>query len=455
MLGGLALAIVVLPAEARAEVDSAGHPGSQPDSASSTPLPTPPISPKFHLEAVRVEPPGGGTELLVRRHLPLRAGQMVDAATLLKARSYLASTGLFTDLDLRTTRGSRPGAVIAVVTARPSRRFYLESTAGREAFGGWHWNVVGLRRTGLFGSGTARVGYRAGLRAHGLYADLEVPALFARDTDLLVTLGRYRDTWLIRQDDSTDHQAIDRTRLRVGVRKRLTEDLSTVLIGGFSQASPEPSLSTDQEGPDIPAAGIVPVYPDDLRYGELQASLVFDRQDRLRAWQCGSWTGWAVRGAVPNRGERFWGSDFEARVAVPVAGTRAAAFRFRAAYTSKDTPYFLRPVVGGTGSVRGFPDAGLSGPLGARALCLISAEWRHPLVGARSRAPWVIGTVFVDGGDHWTAGGRRADPAAGAGGGLLLRLPAVQTVNLEIAWPLTDPVRGSPVVYYLSLGRSF
>jgi outer membrane protein assembly factor BamA len=183
--------------------------------------------------------------------------------------------------------------------------------------------------------------------------------------------------------------------------------------------------------------------------------LVRDRQDRLRPWQSGSWAGWILRGAALRRGEDFWASELDARLALPVAGTRAAAFRFRAVYTSADTPYFLRPIVGGIGSLRGFPDAGLSGPLGARALCQISAEWRHPLAGSNPRSPRLIGTLFVDGGDHWTASGRRADPAASAGCGALVRVPFLQTVNLELAYPLTDQVKGRPARIALSLGRSF
>jgi light-regulated signal transduction histidine kinase (bacteriophytochrome) len=92
--------------------------------------------------------------------------------------------------------------VVPPVAARPSRRFYLETGAGRDAFRGGYWNVVSLRRTGLFGGGgTARVSYPAALRARGLYADLDAPALFARDTNLLVNLGRHRATASSRQRD--------------------------------------------------------------------------------------------------------------------------------------------------------------------------------------------------------------------------------------------------------------
>jgi hypothetical protein len=346
-----------------------------------------------------------------------------------------------------------------VVAARPSRRFYLETGVGQDPFRGWYWNVLRLRRTGLLGRGvTAQVSYRTALtalRPSGLYAELDVPSLLARDTDLLANLGWYTETWTIEQVDSTYFQKIDRARFRVGARKRLTDDLSAIFSGGISQARPHLTLESDHDGPKIPAAGLVPVYEDDLRFGEAQVSLARDRQDRLRPWQSGSWAGWLLRGAVLRGGERFWASELDARLALPVAGTRAAAFRFRAVYTSADTPYFLRPVVGGIGSLRGFPDAGLSGPLGARAACQISAEWRHPLAGSNPRSPRLIGTLFVDGGDHWTASGRRADPAVSAGCGALVRVPFLQIVNLELAYPLTDQVKGRPAWVALSLGRSF
>jgi outer membrane protein assembly factor BamA len=466
LLAGLLLGVMLL-ASVVAQAGSAPLPqaGDQ-----ALPPALPPPTPQFQLEAIRVEPPGGNVEWLVLRNLPLRAGQAVDAATLIQARGYLAATGLFTEVELYTERGSRLGNVIAVVAARPSRRFYLDSGVGRDPLRGWYWNVASLRRTGLFGrGGTARVGFRAVplgqgdtagdrfrtlWRTSGVYADLEVPGLLAPATDLLVNLSGYRETWTIHQGDSTRFQKIDQARLRVGVRRRLTDELSATLFGGVSKARPRRTLEIDH-GPRTPAATVVPATRDKLQFGEAQLSLTRDRQDRLRPWQSGSWAGWVLRGATPREGNRFWGSELEARLALPVAGTRAAAFRLRAAYTSADTPYFLRPIAGGLGSVRGFPEAGLSGPLGARALCSISAEWRHPLIGSNPQAPIVIGTVFADGADYWTASGGRADPAAGAGCGVLVRIPWLQTVNVEVAYPLTDQSRGRPAVFYLSLGRSF
>jgi outer membrane protein assembly factor BamA len=416
----------------------------------------PPDAPRFLLEAVRVEPPGGEAEFLVRRNLHLHPGQMVDAATLVQTRQYLAATGLFAELDLYTTRGSRFGAVIAVVVARARHSLRVEIGAGRDPGRGWYWTVLGLRRPGLFGrGGVAQVSYRMTRRSAGLYADLDIPSLIARDADLLVSLSAYRDTWTIRQGDSTHFQRIDGARFRVGARRWVADDLSATLWGGVAQTHPRRTVQGEHGHPKIPAAGLVPVYKDDLRLGEAQLDLLRNGRDRLRPWQNGSWAQWILRGSTLCDGQSFWGSELDTRLAVPVADTRAAAFRFRVAYVSADTPYFLRPIVGGLGSLRGFSEGEVSGPLGARALCSVSAEWRHSLIGFHPRQPRVTATVFVDAGDHWTASGGHADPAAGAGLGVLVRVPWLQVVNVEAAYPLTDQVKGHPVVFYLSLGRSF
>jgi hypothetical protein len=85
---------------------------------------------EFTLESITVEPAGGDAEFLVRRHCPLRENQTITPDILLDARAEMLGTGLFDRLDIYTARGSRPGVIRAVVTARPSRRFLLESGVG-------------------------------------------------------------------------------------------------------------------------------------------------------------------------------------------------------------------------------------------------------------------------------------------------------------------------------------
>ncbi len=411
--------------------------------------------PKLELESVRVEPPGGDAELLVRRNLPLRTGEMIDSETLVQVREHLLATRLFSEIDLYTMRGSRPGAVTAVVAARPSRRFHLETGLGHDPLQRWYLNIVSLRRTGLFDRGaTARVSFRTGFRTSGLWGELEVPGLTARDTDLLVNVAGFDEIWHIQQGDSARYQTIGRSQIQAGLRRHLRDDLSAVGWLGYGAAHPSETLHANDESPEIPAAPLVPSIRD-LHFGELRGELVRDRQDWRRPWQNGSLVALVLHATVPDRGTSFWGGELDARVAVPVALTRAAAFRFRAGYTSAETPYFFRPIVGGVGSLRGFPAGGLSGPRGARAFGQLSAEWRHPLIGSDPRRPRVTGTLFADCGDHWTASGRRADFSAGVGYGALFRVRWVQTLNLEVAYPLANRVEGNPVAVYLSLGPSF
>jgi outer membrane protein assembly factor BamA len=455
--GLLLLTVLVAPVGAQTS-DEPVRPGDPSTVTARTPRgdapEVAPPAPQLRLEAVRVEPSGGDAELLVRRNLPLHVGQTIDSEALVQAREHLLSTGLFAEVDLYTMRGEQPGAVTAVVSARPSRAFHLETGLGHDPLRGWYLNVLSLRRTGMFNrGGTARVSYRTGLRASGFYGELEVPEVGPRDTDLLVNLGSYDETWDINQGDSTHYQRIGRNEIEAGLRHRLTDDWSALFWSGYSHARPDPVLETVDDEPGIPASSLVPVI-DDLRYGEFRGELIRNRQDPLRPWQRGSWAGLILQGSVPDHGSFFWGSECNAHLAMPVARTQAAAFRFNAIYSAADTPYFLRPVVGGVGSLRGFPTGSLSGPGGARGVCQVSAEWRHPLAGSDPRRPRVIGTLFTDCGEYWSAGGH-PDFAADVGYGALLRVRWLETLNLEIGYPLTDQAKGNPVSIRLSLGRSF
>ena len=411
---------------------------------------------RVELEAITVDPPDREAELLVWRHLPLRVGQLIDSNVLVEARDQLVSTGLFTDVDIYTTRGSRPGSVIAIVAATPSHRLHLETGLGFEPLRGWYLNIIGVRRTGLFHrGGTARLSFRSGIRTSGLYGELQVPGLIADDLDLLLNLDRFDEYWDLYDRDKPYHQVLDRSRALIGVRGRLGPELSLTVRAGFTRTAANDSLDAFDDTPSIPAESLLPVQKNPLHFFNLEAEVVKDRLDRLRPWQHGSWSALALRGATSNRGPAFWGAELDARVARPVARTRAAAFRFRAVFTDPGTPYFQRPVVGGVGSLRGFSGAALSGPLGARALWQTSAEWRQPLAGSDPRRPRVIGTAFVDVGDHWTAEGKRFGLSSSVGYGAYFRVRWIETINLEVAYPLSKDPKHSPVNVNISLGRSF
>lgn len=408
------------------------------------------------LESLKVEPPSREATLLVRRFLPLRPGQLVSPGDLVEARDQLVASGRFDEVEIYTRRGSRPGAVHAVVVTAPSHRFALETGLGYQPLEGWYLNLIGVRRTGLFGrGGAARLGFRTGLGFSGLCGDMEVPGLLPTDLDLFLEVEMLDVVWTVRHEGMSYYQEIDRGRFLLGVRRKLQPDLDLVWRAGFSRARGGDTLKTYGEGPTLAASELLPVYDRFLDFFLSEGELVRNDRDRLRPWQKGSSIGLAGRFGAPDQGPIFGGLELDASTAVPVLETRAAAFRFRAVYTDPGTPYFLRPIVGGVGSLRGFSSAGLSGPRGARALWQASAEYRHPLAGDDPNRPRVIGTLFGDVGDHWSSEGKRHGLSVDAGFGALLRVRWLQTVNVEIGYPITEEPTKSPVAVRVSLGRSF
>ncbi|MFQ5601166.1 MAG: BamA/TamA family outer membrane protein, partial [Candidatus Krumholzibacteriia bacterium] len=131
------------------------------------------------------------------------------------------------------------------------------------------------------------------------------------------------------------------------------------------------------------------------------------------------------------------------------------AVRARGVYAGPGTPYHLRPVVGGTGSLRGFRDASLSGPLGARALWQVTGEIRMPLVGRESLRPRVLGLLFADLGDHWNDTGERFGFSAGVGYGLRVHVPWIQIFGVDAGIPLTDESTNDPFWVHGTLGFTF
>ncbi len=422
--------------------------------ARSAPVAT---EPSFSLETIRIVPDDRETVAIVSRDLPVRTGQTVTAGILVQTRDYLTGSGHYRTVDVYTERGSRPGAIVLVVEVERARAVRLETGLGFEPLRSWYLNIIGMRVVSPLGrGGLFRAGFHQGLRSGGLYLDLDVPALLGPGLDLVADGGAYEELWDVPARDVAYYQSIWHFRLVPGVRKRLRDGPSMLLWSGFSSSRVDRELqSDDQDAPDVDPAALVPQIPHTTSFWESRLEVQLDRRDPLRPWQAGHWLGWTLKGALSDRGDGFWGTSVDAHVAVPVVGNAAAAFRARADYAGPGTPYYMRPILGGVRSLRGFTMGGLSGPRGARATWQVNGEWRQPLAGRDPRRPAVIGTVFADVGQFWDADGASHALAASIGYGALFRIRWLQTVNVEIAYPITRDLTGNPVVLHVSLGRSF
>ena len=147
LLGVMVLAVVVAPVP-----------------APSTEAPTPPIAPKFLLEGVRVEPPGGDAELLVRRNLPLRAGQMVDAR-LWSRPAGLSPPPAFLPRLISTPRegaGPAPSSPWSPLARAGASSWKPERGATPSAAGTGTWSACGVR-----GCSAAAVRHGSATERHG------------------------------------------------------------------------------------------------------------------------------------------------------------------------------------------------------------------------------------------------------------------------------------------------
>ncbi|MFH1843036.1 MAG: BamA/TamA family outer membrane protein [bacterium] len=426
------------------------------DAACAAPAPPLPVEPyELTLQEIRVAA-GGEIEKSVLRLIPLEVGANIDPAVLVHTREALEASTILKNVDIYTERGDRPGAVILHVDAEYEQRFHLETGLGREPMQGWYLNLIGARYTNpLLRGGHVRIGLREFERNHGIFLEAEYPRLLGNNLDLLINLENGWESWHVTEGDRLMFQTIMRTKTMVGLRKWSRDDLTVSLWLGMSHHEPEGDLEGD-EGNVIETAGRLVPEPDDKKHHlDLRLDLTWDRLDPSRPWQQGQWAGLRLKGSEIIDGKAFWGAELEGQIAIPVARIHALALRARGEYTGGGTPYHLRPVVGGIGSLRGFEVASLSGPLGARAFWQFNCEWRQALVGDNPRQPKVTGTFFVDVGDLWQDDGSRFGVAASAGYGLLLRIPWIQILNAEVSYPLTRNVTDDAVVLYLSLGRSF
>ena len=434
-----------------------GAAGIVPFPARALAQPFDPASFGFVVEAIEVLPPSIETDVLVRRNLGFEVGDRVPSSTLIESKARLEATGTFREVDVHTRRGLAPGAVVVVVEVEIGRRIHFEAGIGQEDFNGWYLNLLGLRWTSpLRRGGTARIGFHSGLEMSGLFAVLEVPEVPKRELDGLVDLAGFERTWVAHDGQDEYRQILTEARYLVGARRRGRDGLSATFWMGSTSVEPADSAETERGDRlvNVPTAGILP-SPERSRFLEVRQLLERDRRGPIDPWRQGSFSGVQLRLADVIDGGGFWSIEGDTRVFLPLLDRSALAFRLRGAYTSPGTPYHQRFRFGGARSLRGYSSARLSGPLGAQAIWVGSAEWRHPLLGIDRPQPRVLGTVFVDVGNHWDSRGRHRALSAGVGYGIQIQIPWVQVMTWEVSYPIKNEPSVDAVVATLSLGRSF
>jgi hemolysin activation/secretion protein len=131
-----------------------------------------------------------------------------------------------------------------------------------------------------------------------------------------------------------------------------------------------------------------------------------------------------------------WHGDVRGYVAV--GGANVLALRGQFSRVDAPLPPSEQPLLGGSGSLRGYRTGDRAGD----SLAAVSAELRVPLTSPLTIARLGV-KAFVDAGTVWSSGERMVDQAfeRGIGGGVYAGVAAF-LLNVDVAWAESGRARG-------------
>ena len=410
---------------------------------------------EFLLERIQVEPESSGLAAAVSDLLNLSVGDAVDAEALRAARRKLQLSGWFKEVEVYTERGSEPGLLVLRVDTVLDRGLRLETGFAHDPLRGWTLKIVGLRRNHLFGTAnSASIAWQLGPRRSMLEVDYIARRMGGHRFDLLVHFEGGGEQWNIFEGEDFYRQSIARSALAFGTRLHLATGLYTTAWLGVSGADPG-SIEQLEGVQQDPPAEVLAQPQGQQSYGDIGLNLTLDRRDLAQPWRRGVWGTLQVKGSSIEDGGSFGRARGALRTALPLPGESALAWRLDGIWSDPSTPYHLRPIFGGQGTVRGFRDASLSGGLGARSTLATALEWRAPLLPRGNGDARVHGVLFVDTGTWVSADGSSNDWATSVGWGLRVRIPWIQRLSIDMGIPLTPTETGDPFWIHGALGFGF
>lgn len=410
------------------------------------------------LEGIETEPDHPALAAVLGDLVGLAPGQEIDAEDLQAARRTIARSGWFEEVEVYARPGSEPGRLVLRVEGPLDDSLRFETGVGHDPLDGWYLNLFGARMHHLLEPGsTARANMQFGQRRSTARLEFELPRVGGSNVDVLFDAGGGTEEWLAYDGDTLYTQTVSRGYGRLGARVHLTKSTALALWIGGSNARPrDPELDFGSEETDFDATQLVGAYGDRERYADTRLDLTWDRRDRVQPWRHGSWGLLRVEASRPeNDDPTFVRTRAAFRGAMGLPGQQALALRADAAWVDRGTPYHLRPVFGGQGSVRGFRDASLSGGLGARAIAAAALEWRVPLLPRAASDPRVHGVVFVDTGRFLDSEGEPGAWSTAVGWGVRVRLPWIERISFDAGIPLTPTATGDSFWVHGSLGFGF
>ena len=413
-------------------------------------------------------------EAVILRLTALAPGDPLDVATLDRVRERLVASGWFREVEISTRPGRERGQVVLRVAVVERHLPYLDTGFGYRDPEGWYLTLIGLRSENPLGlGGRARAGLQLGFRSAGGDAELRLPLRDDGRLDLRLHL-RIVDEQLLWYENEPGWQGLyDEHRLTLqrqeaefGFVWRPRRLLRLELGMAARSALPDETGRNHDTDEDVPAYRLPSLFREESGRRELHG-LTFG----LRLGEGGMdgrpghslhLRGRLVDAALGgDRNYSRWTLALRSTTLLPSG--HSIALGLRAGLVGANAPYHERFRLGGSYSLRGFRDHGLSPPEGHDAVVTAAGEYRFPVLPSRRGGTRLSGLVFVDAGRGWLEDlPTLAEPdidyerlQLGAGYGLRLHLPWVGIIGFDVGLPITAGITGEPVWYYLTLGQSF
>jgi outer membrane protein insertion porin family len=391
-------------------------------------------------------------EHVVRRELPLQAGDPLDPEALIEAQRRLSLLGIFERVDVEPLRPPTTPYADVTITVREGRPWYVAAGVGYSTYERFRGFVEG-GHDNLFGTGRSLgVRLRASQRNHR-------GEVIYREPWVLGTRWRGEATVFHEFRDEIGYD-LERTGLTLGIeRELLTERIRGLRAKvGYTLALVD-RFDIDEsliEADDTPGREIV---------ASITPELTLDRRDRAFDPRRGSFHRVSVElggvfvggeaNFVKSRAETVWLFDRWVPSTVFAFGAR---FGLAAPLLdSESLPIEERFFAGGATTVRGYRERRVGpldaddNPTGGNALVVLNAEWRFPLWR------WLGGAVFYDVGTVTPEVEDLAFDAlkSGAGAGLRVATP-VGPLRLDVGYPLDDVAGEKRTLrVYISVGYPF
>ena len=403
------------------------------------------------LEGIEVRPPEARE--LVLRLLALQPGEGIEATTVAAAKLRLESSGSFDSVEVYSERGSATGTLRLIVDADLDRGLHLQTGLGHRPISGWYFDLIGGRwNNPLRRGGHLEFSMRNGQRQSGFYGNWRVPQLIF-GADARVELSAMEQQWRMHFEKGVYDKPIRRNHLLLGLEWRPPSQWATTLWLGSTYVKPLSEIEAITGKRDSEVEQLLPQNQNSRRLATFGLDFRLDEREPSRSWYEGYFSALQLRHYRDvEEALAFWQVDAEAAVALPSFGGSAFALRGKFAGISDEAPYYMRPTLGGTGSVRGFRDSSLSGLAGTKSTLVGSVEWRTPLVGSDPSSARIIGVLFADAG---RVSNSPRDFDVGIGYGLRVRVPWISVFSIDAGIPLSESLTDDPFWVHSSLSFGF